>query len=150
MNIFVAGLNYSTSEDQLRDLFEQYGGVDSVKIIMDRETGRSKGFGFVEMEDDDAAREAIENLNEFDFEGRSITVKEARPREERPRRNDFGRGGGGGYGRGGGGGYNRGGGGGYNRGGGGGYNRRDSYDRDRGDRRGGGDRNSRNDYSDFT
>ncbi len=110
MNIFVAKLNYDTVEDDLRDLFEQYGEVDTVKIINDRETGRSKGYGFVEMPNSDEGNNAIENLNEVEFDGRTIVVKEARPKEDR-------RGGGGG-------GYNRnrgGGGGGYNRGGGGGY-----------------------------
>ncbi len=90
MNIFVAKLNYSTDEDSLRDLFERFGSVDSVKVIMDRETGRSKGFGFVEMTNDDDGLIAIEELNDSDFEGRSIVVKKAEPRS-----ND--RGGGGGW-----------------------------------------------------
>jgi RNA recognition motif-containing protein len=90
MNIFVARLNYSSSEDSLRDLFERFGSVDSVKVVMDRETGRSKGFGFVEMTNDDDGLIAIEELNESDFEGRSIVVKKAEPRS-----ND--RGGGGGW-----------------------------------------------------
>ncbi|MEM9887349.1 MAG: RNA-binding protein [Bacteroidota bacterium] len=111
MNIFVAKLNYDTREEDLRDAFEQFGEVDSAKIIMDKFTGRSKGFGFVEMPDDDAAREAISNLNDTDFDGRTIVVKKAEPRENRDRRGGGGRGG-----------YNRGGGGGYG-GGGGGYNR---------------------------
>lgn len=120
MNIFVAKLNYDTQEDDLRDAFEEFGAVDSVKIIMDKFSGRSKGFGFVEMPDDDAAREAIANLNDTEFDGRTIVVKKAEPRENR------GGGGGGGRGRGGyGGGGNRGGGGygggGYGGGGGGGY-----------------------------
>lgn len=98
MNIFVAKLNFSTEEDSLRDLFENYGEVDSVKIIMDRETGRSKGFGFVEMPDDDNAQAAIDDLNEAEFDGRTIVVKKARPREER-NNNRGGYGGGrGGYG----------------------------------------------------
>jgi hypothetical protein len=120
MNLFVARLNYRTLEHELKEAFEEFGEVSSVKIIMDRESGRSKGFGFVEMPNDDEAREAISNLNQSEFDGREIIVKEAEPRENR------GGGGGGGYrGGGGGGGYNRGGGGGgYNRGGGGGgYNR---------------------------
>ncbi len=128
MNIFVAKLDFNTEEATLRDAFEQFGTVDSVKIVMDYETNRSKGFGFVEMPNDTEAYEAIENLNECELDGRVIVVKKARPREERS--NNRG-GGGGGYNRGGGGGgYNRGGGGGgYNRGGGGGgYNR----DRNRG------------------
>lgn len=121
MNIFVAKLNYETQEYELREAFEEFGTVDSAKIIMDRDTGRSKGFGFVEMPDDDEALAAIQDLNGSDFDGRTIVVKKAEPRENR----GGGRGGRGG-GRGGyGGGGNRGGGGGYggggNRGGGGGY-----------------------------
>ena len=80
MNIFVARLNYSSEESDLRELFERFGSVDSVKIIMDRETGRSKGFGFVEMSSDDDALIAIEELNESDFDGRTIVVKKAEPR----------------------------------------------------------------------
>lgn len=108
MNIFVAKLNFRTTDDQLRQLFEEYGEVDSAKVILDRDTGRSKGFGFVEMSDDDAAYNAINELNETEFDGRTIVVKKARPREDR---------GGGGYRGGGGGGYR--GGGGYGGGGGG-------------------------------
>ncbi|MCB0704162.1 MAG: RNA-binding protein [Saprospiraceae bacterium] len=112
MNIFVAKLNFKTEDADLQQLFEQYGSVDSAKVIMDRDTGRSKGFGFVEMPNDDEAYAAIEALNETDFDERTIVVKKARPREERG-------GGGGGYNRGGGGGgFNRGGGGGYGGGGG--------------------------------
>ena len=128
MNIFVTKLDYSTHEDVLRDVFEQFGEVDSVKIIIDRDTGRSKGYAFVEMPDDDDANTAIENLNDSMLDGRQIIVKEARPRENRGGGGyNRGGGGGGGYNRGGGGGYGRGGGGGggYNRGGGGGY--RDRY-----------------------
>ena len=100
MNIFVARLNYDTTSDALQELFEAYGEVDSAKVVFDRDTGRSKGFGFVEMADDAAAQSAIDALNETEFEGRNIVVKEARPREERPRRNNNrgGYGGGGGYG----------------------------------------------------
>ncbi|MDR2913155.1 MAG: RNA-binding protein [Alistipes sp.] len=119
MNIYVSNLNYRTKSDSMQALFEQYGEVSSANIITDRETGRSRGFGFVEMPNDDEARKAIEELNDSDFEEKRITVNEARPKTDRDDR-----GGRGGYGRGGnGGGYNRGGnGGGYN-GGGGGYNR---------------------------
>lgn len=81
MNIFVAKLNFSTEEETLRTLFEGYGTVDSVKIIMDRETGRSKGYGFVEMPNDDEANEAIKDLNDAEFDQRTIAVKQARPRE---------------------------------------------------------------------
>jgi len=80
MNIFVAKLNFKTSENELKSLFEQYGSVSSVKIIIDYETGKSKGFGFVEMDDDNEARAAIDAVNETEFDGRTIVVKEARPR----------------------------------------------------------------------
>ncbi|WP_412061489.1 RNA recognition motif domain-containing protein [Rubrivirga sp. IMCC45206] len=112
MNIYVANLPYSSGDDDLRSQFEAYGSVDSATIIKDRDTGRSRGFGFVEMSNDDEARAAIEALNGFDMGGRPLTVNEARPRGDRSG------GGGGGYGGGGnrGGGY---GGGGGNRGGGG-------------------------------
>jgi RNA recognition motif-containing protein len=116
MNIFVGSLPFSLGEADLKELFEAYGEVSTAKIIMDRETGRSKGFGFVEMTDDEAAQTAISALNGADVKGRSIAVSQA---EEKKR--DDRRGGGGGYG-----GGNRGGGGGYgggNRGGGGGYSR---------------------------
>jgi RNA recognition motif-containing protein len=82
MNIFVAKLNYSTSEAELRNAFEQFGEVSSAKIIMDRDTGRSKGFGFVEMPDDSEGKAAINGLNETELKGRTIIVKEAMPREE--------------------------------------------------------------------
>ncbi len=96
MNIFVAKLDYNTSEDTLRGLFENYGTVSSVKVIMDKFTGRSKGFGFVEMDDDSEANNAINNLNDSEVDGRNIVVKEAQPRERR----DFRGGGGGGNDRG--------------------------------------------------
>jgi RNA recognition motif-containing protein len=115
MNIFVAKLNYDTSSEVLRETFEQFGTVESASVITDRETGRSKGFGFVEMPNDDEAQAAISALEGSDLDGKTIAVKKAEPRENRSS-------GGGGYGggnRGGGGGY--GGGGGGNRGGGGGY-----------------------------
>ncbi|WBM75212.1 RNA recognition motif domain-containing protein [Saprospira grandis] len=124
MNIFVAKLNFRTTSEELEELFAQFGTVDSAKIIMDRETDRSKGFGFVEMPDEEDGQAAIDALNETEFHERTIVVKKARPREERPRNNNRG-GGRGGYDRGGrsGGGYDRGGrsGGGYDRGGRGGY-----------------------------
>jgi RNA recognition motif-containing protein len=81
MNIFVTKLSYGTTEDSLRGLFEEFGEVSSAKIIMDRDTGRSKGYGFVEMPDDDAAQQAISELNESDFEDRTIVVKKANPKE---------------------------------------------------------------------
>ncbi|MFA6831585.1 MAG: RNA-binding protein [Bacteroidaceae bacterium] len=86
MNIYVGNLNYKVRENDLTDLLSQFGEVASVKVITDRETGRSKGFGFVEMEDDAAAAQAIERLNGEELDGRQLVIKEARPREERPRR----------------------------------------------------------------
>ena len=110
MNIFVAKLNFDTRESDLQDAFEAHGAVDSVKIIMDKFTGKSKGFGFVEMPNDDEGQAAISALNDEEFDGRTIVVKKAEPRENRG-------GGGGGFNRGGGGGGYGGG----NRGGGGRY-----------------------------
>ncbi len=81
MNIFVAKLNYATSEDALRSAFEEFGTVDSAKIIMDRDTQRSKGFGFVEMPNDDEANQAISSLNETEIDGRTIVVKVANSRD---------------------------------------------------------------------
>ena len=85
-NIYVGNLPYTSTDDELREIFEQYGSVRSARVIMDRETGRSRGFGFVEMEDD-AADAAIEALNGADMGGRALRVNEARPREPRPPRN---------------------------------------------------------------
>lgn len=82
MNIFVAQLSYQTKEDKLRSLFEAYGEVSSAKIIIDKFENRSKGFGFVEMPNDEEAQQAINALNESDLDGRNIVVKKARPREE--------------------------------------------------------------------
>jgi len=82
MNIYVANIPYVVSEDQLRELFEQHGSVDSVKIVLDRETQRSRGFGFVEM-GDESGKAAIENLDGQPFHGRELKVNEARPRPER-------------------------------------------------------------------
>jgi RNA recognition motif-containing protein len=124
MNIFVAKLNFSTTSEELQSLFEQYGVVDSAKVIVDHETGKSKGFGFVEMSNDEEAQKAIDTLNQTEFHDRTIVVKEARPKEDNPRFEKKSFGGGGGYkGGGGGGGYNKGGGYGGNSGGGGGYNK---------------------------
>jgi len=130
MNIYVGNLSWSMTDDDLMNLFTQYGSVTSAKILKDKMNGRSKGFGFVEMEDDEAAKTAIANLNETEVQGRKLIVNESQPRPQ-------GEGGGGGYKkRSGGGGYGGGGsrgggsrggggyGGGGNRGGGGGgYNR---------------------------
>lgn len=124
MNIFVGSLPFKLEETELREIFEEFGEVSSVKIITDRETGRSKGFGFVEMPDDSAAQKAIDELNGSEVSGRQIVVNKSEERKDSGRKpGGFGgggnRGGSGGYG----GGGNRGGGGGYggggNRGGGG-------------------------------
>ncbi len=82
MNIYVGNLPYSTDEDAIREMFEPFGEVHSVKLIEDRDTGRLKGFGFVEMEQD-GGRQAIEELNEVEIDGRNVVVNEARPRTER-------------------------------------------------------------------
>jgi hypothetical protein len=123
--LYVGNLAYSVRDDTLEQAFGQYGSVASAKVMMERDSGRSKGFGFVEMSSDAEALAAIEGLNGQSLEGRSLTVNEARPMEPRSP-GGFGggggrSGGGGGYGGGGGGGYGGGGGGGGNRSGGGGY-----------------------------
>jgi RNA recognition motif-containing protein len=120
--LYVGNLAYSVRDESLQAAFGQFGTVTSAKVMMDRETGRSKGFGFVEMGSDAEAQAAINGMNGQALDGRPLVVNEARPREERP--GGFGggggrSGGGGGYGGGGGGGY--GGGGGGRSGGGGGY-----------------------------
>ena len=79
MNIYVANINFRAQEDQLKQLFSEFGEVSSVKIVTDRETGRSRGFGFVEMPNDADAQKAIANLNGKDFHSRSLVVNEARP-----------------------------------------------------------------------
>jgi RNA recognition motif-containing protein len=98
--LYVGGLPYATTEDELREAFSQVGAVASASIIMDRMSGRSKGFGFVEMETDEDAQKAIDQWNGKDFGGRTLTVNEARPMEARPPRsnNNFRSGNGGGYG----------------------------------------------------
>ena len=115
MNIFVANIERKVSDEQLQELFQQYGEIASLKLIRDRDTGVSKGYAFVEMSNDDEAQKAIDALNEFDLEGRALAVNEARPKTEYKKSG----GGGGGYKGGGGGGYKggSGGGGGYNKGG---------------------------------
>jgi RNA recognition motif-containing protein len=101
MNIYCGNLPYSVVEEDLREIFEEYGDVASVKIINDKLTGRSKGFGFVEMDDDDEARKAIEELNNAELSGRNIKVNESRPRSNDRGggggRRNFNRGGGGRY-----------------------------------------------------
>ena len=117
--LYVGNLAYSVRDESLQESFGQFGTVTSAKVMMDRDTGRSKGFGFVEMGSDAEAQAAINGMNGQALEGRAIVVNEARPREERP--GGFGGGGGGsrgGFGGGGGGGYGGGGGGGYGGGGG--------------------------------
>ena len=118
--IYVGNLPFSATNDSLNEMFSKFGTVTSAKIVMDRDTNRSKGFGFVEMSSDSEAASAIDKLNGSDVGGRSLVVNEARPMEPRPPRSGgggFGGGGGGGYGGGGGGGGGRGG---YGGGGGGG------------------------------
>jgi RNA recognition motif-containing protein len=88
MNIYIGNLAYTVTEDDLRDAFSEFGQVDSASIINDKFSGRSKGFGFVDMPNDSEAREAIESMNEKDLNGRTIKVNEAKPREERPARRD--------------------------------------------------------------
>lgn len=113
MNIYVGNMNFNLGNEDLFNLFSQFGEVSSAKIINDKESGRSKGFGFVEMENSEDALKAIASLNETEVMGRKLIVNEARPQEKSG-------GGGGGFKKrsfgGGGGGYNKGGGGGYNKG----------------------------------
>jgi RNA recognition motif-containing protein len=123
--LYVGNLSYNTTSSDLEQLCSPHGTVQSAEVIQDRDTGRSKGFGFVQMGSDAEAQATIAALNGQDVDGRALTVNEAKPREERPR--SGGGGGGGGYGGGGGGGRSGGGGGGrggYGGGGGGGGGRR--------------------------
>lgn len=115
--LYVGNLSYNVTNEGLEELFAEFGSVRSAQVVMDRDTGRSKGFGFVEMADDNGANEAIRGLNEKQHDGRPLTVNEARPREERGGGGGRGYGGGGGGGRGGYGGGR----GGYGGGGGGRY-----------------------------
>ena len=112
MNLYISNLSYNISDEDLRQLFADYGEITSAKVIMDRETGRSRGFGFVELSDDELAKKAIEELNQASYDGKVINITEARPRGGRFNNNR-----GCGYG------SNRGGGYGSNRGGGYGSNR---------------------------
>ncbi|MDR1738738.1 MAG: RNA-binding protein [Candidatus Symbiothrix sp.] len=89
MNIFIAGLSFNINDAELANLFEEYGQVNSARVITDRNTRRSKGYGFVEMDDDEAAAKAIAELNGVEYAGRTIAVSEARPQEERPQRREF-------------------------------------------------------------
>ena len=104
MNIYVSNLGFNVQDEDLKEFFTPYGEVTSAKIINDRETGKSRGFGFVEMSDDEAAKKAIAELDGATVEGRAIKVMEAKPKEDKPRGGGF-RGGGGGYNSGGG--YNK-------------------------------------------
>ena len=118
MNLYISNLSYNISDEDLRQLFADYGEITSAKVIMDRETGRTRGFGFVELSDDELAKKAIEELNQASYDGKVINITEARPREDRGDRGGrFNNNRGGGYG------SNRGGGYGSNRGGGYGSNR---------------------------
>ena len=118
MNLYISNLSYNISDEDLRQLFADYGEITSAKVIMDRDTGRSRGFGFVELSDDELAKKAIEELNQASYDGKVINITEARPREDRGDRGGrFNNNRGGGYG------SNRGGGYGSNRGGGYGSNR---------------------------
>jgi RNA recognition motif-containing protein len=119
MDIYVGNLAYEVQDDELQEVFAQYGEVESARVLLDRDTGRSRGFGFVKMPNREEAESAIEALNESDFQGRPLRVREAE--ERKPRSGGFGGGGGGG----GGGGFKRGGPGGGNRGGRGGFGGRD-------------------------
>ncbi|MEO5584924.1 MAG: RNA-binding protein [Flavobacteriales bacterium] len=146
MNIYVANIAYSAQDQDLRELFEAYGEVTSAKIIMDKATNRSRGFGFVEMSDDDSGRAAIEGTNGIAFHGRDLVVNEARPRTEGSTGNGGDRGGFRGGNGGGGGGYRGGsGGGGGDRGGYRGGSDRGGSDRG-GNDRGGSDRGDRGGY----
>lgn len=122
MNMYVGNLSWTMSEDDLRNLFEQFGTVTSIKIVRDRETGRSKGFGFVEMENDTEAQNALSSLYDKEVMGRKLVINEAQERpQQKPggfKKRSFGGGGGGGYNKGGGGG-------GYRDRDRGGYNKRD-------------------------
>ena len=127
MNIYISNLSFDVNDNDLKELFEEYGEVSSAKVITDKFSGKSRGFGFVEMANDEEGRKAIEELNQAEYDGKTINVSIAKPREDRPERKPFGGGNrGGGFG-----GGNRGGGYGGNRGGGGGFG---------GGNRGGGDR----------
>jgi RNA recognition motif-containing protein len=122
MKLYVGNLAFQTSSEDLQQLFAQAGTVESASVVEDRDTGRSRGFGFVEMASKEEGEAAIAQFNGKEFNGRNLTVNEARPREDRGNRGGGGGRGGFGGGRGGGGGYgNRGGGGGGRGGGGGGY-----------------------------
>jgi len=90
MNIYISNLSFRVEDSDLKQLFEEYGEVSSAKVITDRNSGRSRGFGFVEMPDNEAAQKAITELNQADYDGKTINVNEARPREDKPARSSHG------------------------------------------------------------
>ena len=98
MKLYVGNLNFRCTEDDLRELFAPYGQIDDLIILNDRETGRSRGFGFITLADDDQAKQAMEQLNDQDFQGRNLVINEARPRTDRPGGGGYSSGGGGGGG----------------------------------------------------
>ena len=89
MNIYVGNLSWNTNDNQLNELFSQHGSVESARVLADRETGRSRGFGFVEMSNDSEGQAAINALNGYELDGRALKVNVARPREERPKRDRY-------------------------------------------------------------
>ena len=93
MNIYVSNLSYAVNDSDLRDLFGEYGEISSAKVIMDRESGRSRGFGFEEMPSDTEGQKAIDELNQVEYDGKVINVNVAKPRTDRPRNNNYNRGG---------------------------------------------------------
>lgn len=108
MNIFVSNLSFQVQDQDLHEIFAEYGEITSAKVITDKFSGRSRGFGFVEMPNEEEAKKAIAELDQAEVDGRAISVAEAKPREQRPERKSFGGGGGGGNRQGGGGGgYNK-------------------------------------------
>ncbi len=98
MNIYISNLSFDVTDKDLNDIFSDYGAVASAKVIMDRETGRSRGFGFVEMPSDEEGRNAIAQLDQAEYVGKTIRVSEARPKTDRPRSGGFGGGNRGGFG----------------------------------------------------
>ena len=93
MNIYISNLSFNVDDSNLQQLFEEYGEVTSAKVIVDHYSGRSRGFGFVEMPDNEAAQKAIAELHQAEYDGKVITVNEARPRDDRPSRSNHGGGG---------------------------------------------------------
>jgi len=90
MNIYISNLSFDVNDSDLRELFEEYGQVSSAKVITDKFSGKSRGFGFVEMANDEEGRRAIEELNQAEYDGKTINVSVAKPREDRPERKSFG------------------------------------------------------------